>query len=478
MYNNSYMKMGKNSRIAHLLFNGAMIPALKQEHEYVTTLRKIAEIGITNASSHFSIFGPSYSDLVFKMNLKSSYDLGFELAVVWFEGSWPLSEEFEEELLKVYDDTWTDSGWLAAGHLLSRRPATDLPTFDPQCIVINLKEWYAVRTATDYENNYTYTISEDHIHDDYTPMWISPGNDYHLKDKERGEGCLDYFIPLALSRNLTVHNLPWNVRSEKHCCYPEDDIEFTKDWLLNKDFSNLTRREIMLMRDDISEDKEELLGYKHMDKVVLYITNTESVPKRERHTYDHNIMTCPCSGLHQFTHMINAKDTLERVIWTDFSDAGLWWIQHLIENWDGNNFDAFYQNHKEQIQEKFNIDEETTVYDIALVEQFFEDVADSWEDDWNFIRGLNHQFEKIDIVNDYQRLIDEIGTGNKVFMQVSNIWQYEINYINTKHCDAQKAFIDIVTTVLNNNEDLYVTGDTPSGTYYEYQNMKEIASIF
>jgi hypothetical protein len=75
-------------------------------------------------------------------------------------------------------------------------------------------------------------------------------------------------------------------------------------------------------------------------------------------------------------------------------------------------------------------------------------------------------------------LVNALGTDNNVFLQVSNIWQYEINYVNTKNCQAQLAYINLISEVMNNNKELFVTGDTPSGVYYSYQNMKEIASIF
>jgi len=82
------------------------------------------------------------------------------------------------------------------------------------------------------------------------------------------------------------------------------------------------------------------------------------------------------------------------------------------------------------------------------------------------------------MVTEWKRLVDAIGNDNTVFLQVSNIWQYEINYVNTTHFQAQAAYINLINEVLSNNKDLFVTGDTPSGVYQGYRNMKEIASIF
>ena len=39
---------------------------------------------------------------------------------------------------------------------------------------------------------------------------------------------------------------------------------------------------------------------------------------------------------------------------------------------------------------------------------------------------------------------EAIGKDNNVFLQVSNIWQYETNYLNTPHHQAQAAFINLI----------------------------------
>ena len=83
----------------------------------------------------------------------------------------------------------------------------------------------------------------------------------------------------------------------------------------------------------------------------------------------------------------------------------------------------------------------------------------------------------IDLVKNWQLLVDEVGTGNKVFMQVSNIWQYEVNYLNTPHHQAQASFINLINELLKNNREVYMTGDSPNGVFYNYQNLKEIISI-
>jgi hypothetical protein len=208
----------------------------------------------------------------------------------------------------------------------------------------------------------------------------------------------------------------------------------------------------------------------------MYITNTESVPGVEN--YRCTVMTAPCSGLHQFKHMVNARDTLERVVWTDFSAAGIWWTQKVLAEWDGVDFNKFYRDNEQELKDNW-MAYEANNYDPDLAESFENSFGDqeTWLAHWDWIRSLDHTFMQVDMVRDWKKVADQIGDNETVFMQVSNIWQYEINYLNNGYFAPQAAFVGMVSEILNRNKDLYITGDSPGGVYYNYQNMKELVSI-
>ena len=63
-------------------------------------------------------------------------------------------------------------------------------------------------------------------------------------------------------------------------------------------------------------------------------------------------------------------------------------------------------------------------------------------------------------------------------MQLTNIWQYEVNYLNSDGLDAQIAFLNLINTVLKNNKSLHFTGDTPSGIHYRNKNIAELKGIY
>ena len=43
---------------------------------------------------------------------------------------------------------------------------------------------------------------------------------------------------------------------------------------------------------------------------------------------------------------------MKKVIWTDFSELSIWWMQYVLENWKGKDFDDFYYNHKHILESK------------------------------------------------------------------------------------------------------------------------------
>ena len=102
MYNNSYIKMGQYKRIAHMIFNGSMINEIAHRTDYVAKLRKATEINLTNSCRHYVFVGDTFKRS--KHLLRTAYDMNFEIAVFWFEGTWPLNNQFEEELMDVIEE--------------------------------------------------------------------------------------------------------------------------------------------------------------------------------------------------------------------------------------------------------------------------------------------------------------------------------------------------------------------------------------
>lgn len=490
-----YLKLKEHvtdKKLVHLFFNEVLHPALKDEDEYAGKLKKLMQININNSTNYPYLQADKWRHGFFGDAIKHLNSLGFKHVVIWFDGTWPGANEFDEELIDAIDNKWNKTDWLAAGHILDRKE--DAPVWHEQCIVLNLEEFIPllkrfesfILNDNQLEMYPDYKSSMEHMHDDYTPKWVASKDalihgQFIAKDKPT-DYTNDFFntlFPLAFLNGLTIHNLDYNIRSHKICCYVEDEMEFTKQWFFDYDFN--TRLSLDESRsfgyNKVSDDKRELFQYKVMDTHIMYVTNTEDVPIGDPIGID--TLVVPCSGLHQYKHVSNNRDTIKRILWTDFSPFGIGWQEYVLKNWDGKDFPKFYKDNFHVIMDLGLPSEEFINYDEENALDFIDsyDSEEDWLEHWDFIRTLDHQFIKIDVVKEWKRLSQLIGKDHVALLQLSNIWQYEINYINSPAFDAQVAFVDLFNELLQNNKTIYFSGDTPGGEYYEYQNMRLLPGV-
>jgi hypothetical protein len=482
----SYLRLSdlESADLVHIMFTEINIPELQDYPAYAGKLKKILQINLTNAAIYPFLHADKFTDGGLYSSLQRSIQLGFNYAVVWFDGNWPKASEFDSEL-RSQIEVWNAQRWLAAGHIISRMDRQ--PEWHPQCVVVNLKVFaqLGIKHLDSFADAYpAFCSSAEHIHDNYTPTWVTSadhrGSVQYDTEYNASANPLDVLFPHAFANDCYIYNLPMAIRDEKICCYPEDDIEFTQEWLFDYDFN--LRHSIADAREfgygKVSDDKRELFQYKIMDSHIVYVTNTEEVPVE--HTLGAEVMVVPCSGLHQFKYMSNNADTLKRVVWTDFSKFGLAWTQKVLSDWDGVDFKKFYYDNQHIIMDLGFPDSDFIIFDQQLVDEFIDsyETEERWLEHWDRIRSLQHDFLQVDVVKEWQRVASAVGKNCTVFVNFSNIWQYEINYINTANFDAQLSFGNLMNELLINNTTVYFTGDTPNGVHYQYQNLRSLPGIF
>lgn len=476
-----YINLNPDNRCINITFDEPQVSEINNSGWYTGKLKKCQTINMKNMSDfpHMHCDRWSGMDGFDMINLAHQY--GFKYAIVWADGAWPTDSDFDESIIDAIEE-YNKTSWICAGHILNR--AGDFPVFHQQCVLINLDNWKAANRP-DFEQYKlkffpAYTPSEENLHDDYTPMYLdvdSSEKGERLHSPYRGN-FLDPLIPHSLFNQYRVYNLPYSVRTNKISVYPEDDVNETAGWLLDDelhtDFSN--SKEIIQHKTTLPEDKRHLFSLKVLNNTIVYITNTESLPT----TWDKKINTlvCPCSGLFQFEHIIGNIDTMKRVVWCDFSPYGVAWTKHLLKNWDGIDFFKFLQENKHILYDMGFTDNDTLLFDEKNAETFFnERTQQEWLEMWDRIRELQHEFLQLDIVREWPRVVEAVGKNSIVHCQLSNIWQYEINYLNNSGFTAQTNFVLLMNELLKNNRDVYFSGDTPGGMFYEYANLKHLPGI-
>lgn len=480
---NGYMNLNPNINAINITFNEITVEELKANTYYAGKLKKVQTINMKNMSDFPHLHCNNWSDMDGYDMINLAYEMNFKYAIVWADGSWPTGDDFDDALLAEIDE-WNENGdWLCAGHIIAHQDR--YPHFHQQCVVVNLKKWKEIGRPEfetwHLKSHPAWICSKETINSKYTPVYIEPNNSQpstKIQDGWSGD-FMDSLIPAALHAGCRVYNLPYSIRDHKYCCYPEDDVAITAAWLLDENFRESfdDPQELADFKySHVSEDKRDLYSYKLLDTAIVYITNTESIPQTPK--LGITLMVAPCSGLHQFQHIIGALDTIQEVQWTDFSEYGVTWTRHLLENWDGRNFTKFFEDNKSILYDMGFGKNSNMWYQQDNVDEFFEQWSeDEWLELWDKIRAIKHNFKVLDIVKDYQTVIDSIEDTEVVHIQLSNIWQYEINYLNTRGFQAQLNFVSLIDGLIATNKDVYFSGDTPNGVFYEYQDMKLLPGI-
>ena len=440
----------KDIPVCHISFDKAIINYDKDTKDsYVSTLKNCTNVNINFMES--SIITEIEDDEIIAV-LRRLKKLDYKYAVLWAEGSWPLEPEIDEAIIKAFS---TYDRWLVAGHILNFKNKEI--RFHEQCIIVNLKEVDNIKWLTKDEIlKKKYRVSEENIHDDYTPYWIKPieGNN----GKVEPANIFDRFLWVSLKEGYTVLNIDSDIRNKKQCVYPEDEQQWTQIHANLKYWNSLTKQnqiEFVYNLKENHQDKRPLFELLNSSHNMIYVTNTEDVPNYNSKGIE--VLVCPASGLSQFKHIANNIDTMEQVIWVDFSKPQMDWLQGLIRNWNGINFKQYYENNKPS-----NL---SLIYEESKVDEFFNsfDSEQKWLETWYKIKELEHSFIIADIIQSYDDIISIVKPNKVVFLQVSNIWSYEANYFDSG-MNVYFSLIDYIHKMLNKSKKVYFSGDA-GGTH-------------
>lgn len=162
--------------------------------------------------------------------------------------------------------------FLVCGHILDRKDA--YYELHSQCYLINLKQYSELRypsigqqeLGSSHISNRPWR-SLDNYHDDYTPLWVSGGDDtQHYKHKCHGWNLL------SIAFDLDLNVLVWDneARKGKRHNYPESNIDFLKQsqWLYFRERYCATE----FVHTDNTEHGNGLLG--HYTQLVVPASGT------------------------------------------------------------------------------------------------------------------------------------------------------------------------------------------------------------
>lgn len=464
--NNINLQMNKSKTFVHVV-NDAIVHSELQPHiEYSNVLKKISEIAARNVClGGYVYMSNMHAIKISNMDqldqLKVLADLNYKYAVLWFDGCWP-DDDFEDTLEETID-SWEHS-WLAAGNICMD---TDYPSWEHNCIVINLDSVKQVEKTNDVKNydGYEY-IPVDNEHT------IQPSADY--KEYDVDTNYFNWLIPTSFKNNYIVYKLPPKEQLAYNYCNPITDIEHTKSWLLT-DRSIDNADEYDKICSEVKRDKFDLLMFKQQKYQVLYVTNTEElvedVPK--------NLTTLivPCSGINQWLFAQDSYETLERIIWFDVNPAQLDWMKLVVNEWDGHRFDKFVTERVGEVLNKYSngLEDYSLIFDMDMFDNAIEYLGgeEEFQKLFNIIKSAEHVFVEMDLTKDID-LSKYISSSDVVLLNGTNIWTYESNWCTTDTLAPVTGWLGMIEQLKDNSKKAYYKGDTCFHNMLDCVNVEKI----
>jgi len=269
-----------------------------------------------------------------------------------------------------------------------------------QCYLINLEKYKELGYPIVGEFAY-YSIhyqvepqrSKENIHDDYTPVWVKPGNVLkEYKHKWHGWNILSR----AFENNQPVIVFPEEFRSNKKFYYPNYEPSF-------------------IQASSYLYGKQQIAA-----QTLFYPYNTEKVKKINFKGPIRQLIV-PSSGL-QFIEYLNTHgyDETTVVRFVDYNLFALECMHAIVTAWDGNNYLDFVKNYANKRASVVNKDGKNWLT-LTGEEQFID--KNLWQD---IIKKVKFDFRHEDLVLnlglDISTWIDPIP---RTIINLSHIFNYD-----------------------------------------------------
>lgn len=311
------------------------------------------------------------------------------------------------------------------GHIMNRKDR--YPGLHRQMLIVNLKTWVKLGKPPYLEGGYywdrkpilcNYIASDSKITADYTPEFVTPGEGESLFGvTEDGSNWID----IALKNNLRVDNLSLEMRECKCFIYPYEESEkLTNLW------NNLQDEpQVDSIKNYSARAWYRKLAYQEfIEKDRVYAFNTERLSAEGvRAPKVIDSLFCAAAGFKPLALLRNNGFHDNTVVhYFDWCPSSLNFKKHLVETWDGIDFDKWLLEH--DLSYNFSSTYRGTYHEFwrkELENEFGSD--DDFKQLWDRYRKLKHEYHIIDIVNKPEPLFDLINQSNGTnVLWTTNIW--------------------------------------------------------
>jgi hypothetical protein len=363
-----------------------------------------------------------YSESV-KEILTTSLDNGDHICIIQAQGMMSLRLAHIVGLSIKYFENNPDK--FVIGHIMARE--NRYPGLHRQLLIVNLKTWDRLGRPEYLENGFfwdrkpcyqNYTVSENKITAEYTPEHIvSKDGVVYPSYTEDGANWID----LALRNNIQIDNLDIEMRECKCFLYPYEDTE-----QLEKVWNNLQdESEVDKLINYSTRAWMRKLAYQEMiEKDRVYAFNTERLSAEGvRATGPIDNLFCAAAGFKPLALLRNNQFNENTTVhYFDWCESSVNFKKHLLDSWDGSNFDKWLLEH----DLKYNFSSTyrgnySEFWELEITKEF--ESKEAFKQLWDRYKLLKHEFHVIDIVNEPEKLFEIINKSSGInVLWTTNIW--------------------------------------------------------
>jgi hypothetical protein len=319
-----------------------------------------------------------------------------------------------------------------------------------------------------------YNRSDENIHDNYTPLWITPV--LEVRPEKVPSNAKIYSGPVKQGWNLianflenqtAVGNFSESIRRSKSYLYPEiDDDRFERilageqgitvestgptyaqyHYLKETDFTNVTGAVFVFNNDSMNLER---LQYYPLTKL--------------------NTLYAVAAGFKPLQLLTQVDYSEARVVYIDYSQDALNYRKWLVEHWDGNDYMQAIEQYK---QVNPNFDPIWMTGKQSLYPTEWENTLKlfggkkQWLKLWNKYKTLPHEYYKINLLGDYQVMIEDMkqNHGNNMIW-TSNSFNTPATIRNFAPGALKSHWDTFLNDVVSNNTAIQVVGYDHEGGY-------------